>query len=83
MRLRPAAPVSPPGELDLNVIRTEAAKVLWDSQGEFPTDAKISLFTFMAAILVLGFRSIQDGREIRRLKGRLAAIERVPQPPLK
>src|SRR5688500_5026413 len=71
VRARPAAPVRPPGEPNLDVIRAEAHKVLWDSLGELLSGAKIVFFIFMAAILVLGAITIQDRKEIRRLTQRL------------
>ncbi len=79
VRARPAGPVPPRAELNLDVVRTETNKVLWNSLGEILTGAKIVLFIFMTAILVMGFRSIQDRKEIRNLKERLEAVERLAQ----
>src|SRR5688572_6722434 len=67
VRSMPTAPLPPRAEPNLEVVRGEARKVLCDSLGEILTRAKIVLFILMAAILVVGFRSIQDRKAIRRL----------------
>jgi hypothetical protein len=80
VRPRPVAAVPPRAEPNLDLVRTEASKVLRDSVGEILSSAKIVLFIFMTAILVLGVLSIQNRKEIRRLTERLEAVERVTQP---